>query len=595
MDNRHEKRNKRLVFDAFLIGIFGLILLRFFYLQIVRKEHYLGESERNRIREIVVQPTRGLVFDRYGNLLVDNAPAYSVFGIPYDLRKSDSVYFFLSQTLEISREELIEKIEKSPRGLFQPVKLKRDIDFKALSAIEESKLELPGVEYYIEPRRYYPSNVRASHILGYIGEISRQELARLESKGYQPGDIIGKAGIERAYEDVLKGVKGIYYTEVDAIGRKIRTLEETGAIPPVPGNNIFLTLDASLQACVESEMVDKRGGVIVIDVTNGEILAIVSKPDYDLEFFSKPLSPNDWSQMATHSEHPLFHRMIQSVYPPGSTFKLILAGAALEAQKVNLKWTVDCPGFKWVRGQLFECWKTEGHGEVALLEAIAQSCNVYFYNLMLRVGLGTWSDFCHKLGFGSLTGIDLIGESSGLVPDQNFMDQKYGKNLWAEGQLCNLAIGQGDVLVTPLQMTVLAAIVANEGTYHRPHIVKGIQDVNSGKLEAKTSRPHRTEGISPQTFQLLKKGMYLAVHSEHGTAVGLAYSGVAVAGKTGTAQNPHGEDHAWFIGFAPYLQPQIAFCIFIENGGSGSRSAVPIARKIVQYYFQNFASMELQR
>lgn len=582
-----DRKKKRFVFDFWLVVVFSILAIRFFFLQIVQSEQYFLKSEKNRIREIIRQPVRGLIFDRHGKLLVDNYPAYSVFGIPYDLQNSDSVLLKLSSILKTPKEELHTTLWKKRTGMFQPVKLKRDIDFQILSELEERKLELPGIEYYVEPRRFYSSSVRAPHILGYLGEVSPDELSKLASENYVQGDIIGKSGLEKEYEAALRGEKGVYYIEVDALGRKIRTLSDRKTFAARPGNHLHLTIDSGLQRIVEQALGSRYGGCVVLNVESGEVLALASKPDYDPVFFTKPRLPEDWQRLASDPEHPFYHRMLQSVYPPGSAFKLVLALAAIQEKTVDLDWTVTCSGYKMVGRQAFDCWKKGVHGTVALLSAIEQSCNVYFYNLMQKVGLDIWSQYGQLLRFGELTGIDLPEENHGLLPDRSYLNEKYGVTAGGEGQMCSLAIGQGDVLVTPIQMAVFAMIIANEGTFYQPRIVKGIQDAVTLELTQKIPLYHKIPHISPNSFRYVKKGMYLAVHGKAGTARGLAMSFVSSAGKTGTAQNPHGNPHAWFIGFAPFEQPEIAFCVFIENGGAGSQVAVPIAKKILTYYFSN--------
>jgi penicillin-binding protein 2 len=586
MNSVNTKKEKRLFFEILLVVAFVALFGRFFYLQIIRSEHYLGASEKNRIREMVVQPPRGLIFDRKGEILVDNDPAYSVYGIPYDLKNADTTYSRLSQILNTPVNDLKTIIKTQANGLFQPVKMKRNIPFDMLAQLEEQKLQMPGIEFEVEPQRTYPSGVKAPHVFGYLGEISPAELSFRVTQNYATGDIVGKKGLERVYEDDLRGKKGISFTEVDAFGRRIRSLNDGRVVNSEPGKNLFLTIDADLQRWAEAELEGAAGGIVVLQVKTGDVLVISSKPDFEPEFFARPRTLEQWSQLASDPNHPLYDRVLQGAFPAGSVFKIVLAAAALEAGVVDLSQMVTCPGFKRVGNKIFDCWKVGGHGSVNFLDAIEQSCNVYFYNLMSRVPLKRWYETGRDFGFGQVTGIDLNHESSGLLPDKDYLDQKYGVKGWGEGQLCNLAIGQGDVLVTPLQMAVFAMIIANEGTYYQPHIVKSIQDAATGVVTEKSNPVHKVTGISPATFQILKEGMYRVANGAAGTARSLAYSGVIAAGKTGTAENPHGKAHAWFIGFAPALNPEIAFCIFLENQGSGGAVAVPIARLLLERYFQ---------
>jgi len=554
---------------------------------VLQGEKYREVSERNRVREVPITPPRGLLIDRHGEVLVDNRPAYAVFAIPYEVRSSDGVLHVLSKGLGMDEGVLRERIRQVGAAYFTPVKLKRQIDFETLSFIEENKLDLPGVLYQIEPRRYYPAGVKAPHLFGYLGEVTDDELAVLKrtDEDYRAGDLIGKKGLERQYEAVLKGHRGYSYVEVDALGREVRPLPYSGSREAVPGVALHLALDAKLQRHLESLMEGKKGGAVVIDTRTGGVLALVSKPDYDPELFTKPLTPEIWSQLASNPDHPLYDRMVQSVFPAGSTFKLVLAAAALEKANLSLNWHVHCPGYFRFGNRTFECWKKQGHGRVSFFEAVEQSCNVYFYNLGLQVGLETWAEFAKAFGFGKPTGIDLPGESPGQVPDEAYLSARYGKGRWPRGLILNVSVGQGDLLVTPLQMAMLAAIIANDGLRIRPHLVEYMQDPAKGSISRLPVDSSRIPGVSKQTFQIIKQGMYLVVNGPKGTGRAAWVMEVPAAGKTGTAQNPHGDDHAWFIGFAPFDRPQIAFCVFVENGGKGGGVAAPIAGEIIRKYF----------
>lgn len=587
MNQATNRKEKRQVFDFLFLLIFAALFGRFFYLQIIRSEHYLGASEKNRIREIVQQPPRGLIFDRYGEILVDNDPAYSIYGIPYDLKNADSTFRRLSRFLNMPVTEIKGIIKNPANGMFQPVKIKRNVPFAMLAALEEHKLQIPGVGFGVEPQRSYPSGVKAPHVFGYLGEISPEELTYRRAQGYVAGDIIGKKGLESAYEAALRGEKGIEYMEVDVFGRRIRSLNNERVVNSQSGKNLILSIDGSLQRWAEAALEGQSGGIVVLHVKTGDVLVISSKPDFPPEFFAQPPSSEKWSQMVADPQHPLYDRVLQGAFPAGSVFKLVLAGAALEANAVDFSLTVNCPGYKQVGNKIFNCWKAGGHGTVNFWEAIEQSCNVYFYNLMSRVTLTQWYQAGRAFGFGAATGIDLNYESSGLLPNQEYLDQKYGKKGWGAGHLCNLAIGQGDVLVTPMQMAVFSMIIANEGTYYPPRIVKSIQNAATGELTETENPVRQVSGISPATFQKLKAGMYRVANGAAGTARSLAHSGVIAAGKTGTAENPHGPAHAWFIGFAPFDAPEIAFCIFLENRGSGGAVAVPVAQALLQRYFNS--------
>ncbi|MBN1155439.1 penicillin-binding protein 2 [candidate division KSB1 bacterium] len=576
---------RRLIFTVAFSLSFFILMTRFFYLQIYKQDKYIRESEKNRIREVMLQPTRGLIYDCDGEILVDNIPSYSVYAIPFEVQNADTVLELLSEIIDIPMIEMKSIIAKHKGSLFSPVKLKRMINFDMLSKIEESRLELPGIIYDIEPRRFYPSVVRAPHLFGYLGEISTKELEDDAGRKYQPGDIIGKKGLERVYDEQLKGVRGYRYIEVDALGREVRSLNSRPEILPIPGKNLHLSIDKKLQSFLESRMDSLRGGAVVVDCDNGEILALVSKPDYDPEMFTKPITQDLWDRLLNDPDKPLYDRMVQSIYPPGSTYKLVLATAALETGTIDQHWRSTCFGTYRFGRRNFDCWKLEGHGELDLLGAIEQSCNVYFYKLGLRLGLDYWSEFSTRLRMGIKTDIDLYEENSGIIPSTSYFDMKYGQGKWSKGLVLNLAVGQGDMLITPLQLAALAMIMANKGVYHPFHLVRYIEDPIDMSRHYTAIDSIQISGISKPTYDIVRQGMYGVVNGANGTARVCRFTDIEVAGKTGTAQNPHGEPHAWFIGFVLNRNPKIAFCVLVENGGSGSADAAPIARDIIRTFY----------
>ncbi len=582
-----EYLHKRWIFSAALVALFGLLVVRIFTLQVYNRAHYLQKSERNRIRMIPVKPARGLFIDGDSTVLVDNRPAYSVSLFPYEAKRRDSVLILLSNILEVPKATLFEKIASSERGDFSPVKMKRHISFRELAEIEERRLELPGILLEFEPQRYYPFGSVAPHAFGYLGEITEEELAAFADKNYALGDFIGKKGLEKNFEDALRGAKGYKYIEVDVLGREVGPITSVQPIPAREGRDLEICLDVALQSRIAESMSGLRGAVVVLDSRNGEVLALVSKPSFDLSIFTSIIKPGTWQSLLNDPEKPLFDRTVQGAFPPGSTFKLVLAAAALENGIITPEQEYECTGAKRLGRRLFDCWKAEGHGVVDLTEAIAQSCNVYFYNLSLEVGLGPWASYAKNFGFGALTGIDIPGEGAGSVPDAQFLDDRYGAGKWTRGMLLNLAVGQGDLLVTPLQMAQFAMAIANEGTYYTPHLVKKILDRSDNTETITGVTVHRVPGVSPETYRLLKRGMFNVVNAEKGTGRAAAVYGMHVSGKTGTAQNPHGDDHAWFIGFAPSENPRVAFCIFVENGGGGGAIAAPLARSFLEVYFEN--------
>jgi penicillin-binding protein 2 len=577
----------KLFYKGVTIFIFVVLIFRIGQLQLYSWERYFKESERNRIREIIIDPPRGVICDRNGEILVDNRPAYSVSVVPYEILKSDGPLNLLSSILSQPAASVKQKIKNEKVSNFMPVKIKRQVDFKILSELEEFRLDLPGVLHNVESTRFYPAGVKAPHIFGYLGEITSAELLERKDAGYRLGDLIGKSGLELQYEKYLKGEAGIDYVEVDVLGREIRDLTELSSQTPQPGKNVYLSINARLQRYLEDAMTGKRGAAVVLDARNGDVLAILSKPDYDPELFSSPLTPELWVQLINDEGKPLYNRVCQSLYPPGSTFKLSLAVAGLETGLIKPEQRIYCPGTFRLGNRLFDCWKKGGHGEMNFYDAVEQSCNVYFYTRGLEVGLENWSKFAKLFRFGQPTQIDLPNEGAGIVPDKLYFDKKYGEHGWTRGLIVNLAVGQGDLLVTPLQMAYFAMILGNEGKAFKPRLVKKIVDPISGQIMRSTVDSLRIEGIANETYKKIKQGMYLVVNGARGTGRGAGIPKIKVCGKTGTAENPHGEDHAWFIGFAPMDHPEVAFCILVENGGKGGAVAAPIARGILSLYFEN--------
>jgi len=580
------QQNRLLFLKRVLIFLFSLLFLRGFQLQVLRGSVYKEWSEKNHVRQIPVVAPRGFVFDKEGQILVKNRPSYSLFVVPYEFRKNPADQEIISSLLGISIEEIDARIDKVGGGPFTPVRLIQNMDFATLSVVEENRTDLPGIFYQIEPVRTYPSNVRASHVIGYCGEISSTELNSLKDREYRRGDIIGKSGVEGSYDNILRGERGYKYVEVDVKGREAGNFGGRRDIPPVPGRDIMLTLDRNLQEFVENLLDGKRGAAIVMDPRNGDILAMVSKPDYSLEPFAKGLPSAVWERLRTDPDKPFLNRAIQAQLPPGSTYKLVLTTAALEQRIIDPEEKVFCNGYFMLGKKLFHCWKPQGHGSVNLLDAIEVSCNVFFCQLGLRTGIDPLAKYGKLFGFGSLTRVDLAGESKGLLPDRGYLNKKYGKRGWGKGMIVNLSVGQGDILVTPIQMAKLASIIAMDGKFTVPHVVLSIKGQSSGIWKKKAFHPEQIGGISPKVFQILKEGMYRVINYPNGTGRAARVPNIEVCGKTGTAQNPQGEPHAWFVGFAPREMPRIVVAVVVENGGSGGGTAAPIAGMILRYFFR---------
>lgn len=395
--------------------------------------------------------------------------------------------------------------------------------------------------------------------------------------------MIGKKGLEKKYDTSLRGTKGVYFARVDAEGRDLGIINPDRNIEAISGMDLYLTLDYSFQQFAESLMVDKRGAIVALDPRNGRVIAFVSKPDYDPRLLSGKISKEVWSILQSDTAHPLYSRGIQSVYPPGSTYKLVTVIAALQEGIITPKWTAYCPGYFKLGRKTIHCWNAKGHGNIQLRDAIIKSCNVFFYQLGLKIGIETWAKYSMMFLFGQPTGIDLPNESRGLVPTYDYYIKKYGPNGWTRGNLANLAIGQGELLTTPLQMAQFAMFIANKGVVHRPHIAHYLYNKDTQKRLFFPTETNYIQGISDDVYEFIREGMKQVVAK--GTGWLGSIPGIEVAGKTGTAQNPHGEDHAWFIAFAPYDDPVIAVAVIVENGGGGGAVAAPIARKCMEKFF----------
>jgi penicillin-binding protein 2 len=560
--------------------IFLLYLGRLYQLQLIYRDEYGKKSEENSIRTIPREPVRGTIFDRNGTLVVDNRPAFSVTIMPFEFDRKNINY--LAQLLSLDPEFVSDRLKKGETySRFAPIKIKRDIDFKTLAALEENRSRLPGVDYEVESKRFYTTNAHASHVLGYTKEISEAQI-KILGEDYAPGDVVGSSGLEADYETTLRGRKGAELTVVNVRGQVIGRFEGgKNDVQAVQGDNLLLSMDFGLQAFAESLMTGRRGAVVAVDPNDGGVLALVSMPDYDLSLFSGVTTPELWRSLNEDEASPLFNRATLTRYPPGSTFKMVLAVAALESGTITPSWRVTCTGAFRYGNKVFK--DLHVHGSVDLIEAIQRSCNVYFYQLMLKTGLDPWSHYGAEFGFGRLTGIDIFEENPGILPTQAYMDRRYGRSGWTRGFLPSFGIGQGDVGVTPLQMALYAAALATKGEYNEPHVVHAV--VRSNPHSTDTVAPSlRMIDVSDATWSAVREGMRRVVEEPGGTGGMARVKGIQSGGKTGTAQNPHGPDHAWYIGFAPYDHPKIAIAVLVENAGFGGSVAAPIAGQCIERY-----------
>jgi len=572
--------SRRRTLTVLTVAVFVVFLGRLYQLQLIYQDEYGKKSEENSIRTISTEPVRGYMIDRAGRLVVDNRPSFTVTVMPFEFDPSniDRLSSMLSQDPAVVRERLRDGEQYSR---FAPVRIARDIGFRELSAIEENRARLPGVSYQTESKRYYPTGARASHILGYTKEISKSQIAALGDE-YRQGDVIGASGLEQQYDRVLRGKKGAHFSLVNVRGQVIGPFEGgSHDIDAVEGDDLMLSMDFGLQAVAESLMAGRRGAIVALDPEDGGILAMVSAPDYDLGLFSGVTPPEVWTALNRDEAKPLFNRATLTRYPPGSTFKMILAVAALEERIVSPSWRVECAGAYRVGNKVFK--DLHVHGSTDMLDAIQRSCNVYFYQLMMKAGLDPWAKYGALFGFGTATGIDIGEESNGLLPTTEWMNKRYGARGWTRGFLPSLAIGQGELGVTPVQMARYAMALANKGRLFKPHAVTAIRHKNNGQT---TRLPVEESDInvSESTWRVVREGMRRVVMEPGGTASLARIKGIEAAGKTGTAENPHGKDHSWFVGFAPFDHPKIAIAVLVENAGYGGSFAAPIAGICMEQY-----------
>lgn len=562
-----------------VIAIASIFIFRLMQLQIFERSVFEEKAAMNSIKAIEDIPLRGVFYDRNLRLLVENTPTYTVRITPAEYKKtSDSLLeAVLNLPLGSIRGILVKNKQYSK---FTPIKIKRGVDFTSIGWIEENSERLVGVSYIIEMQRGYLDSIMAAHLYGYTKEISPKLLDSDTAKYYSPGDLIGYNGIERKYESLLRGIKGYKYVVVDAKQREVSNFQHTlKNIPAIKGKDLVLSIDADAQKVAERELQGHIGAVVAIEPSSGEVLAMASSPTYDLNEFSYFTPRGYITQLYTDPAKPLFNRATMAAHPPGSTFKVLCAITALEAGLIDETYTYSCGG-GFTYGRFFKCHTA--HGPLNVIHAIEKSCNTFFYALIFKNGLERLAAMASKFGLGRKTGIDIMEESPGLIPTEKYYEKIYGKN-WPRGIMVSLGIGQGEVSVTPMQLAFYAGLIANNGKSHQPHVVKGY--LNDNKKFVPMSFPEVNTGVSQKTFDIVKQGMYLVVNGA-GTATNIKSQELQIAGKTGTAQNPHGKDHSLFICFAPFDHPKIAVAVLVENAGFGATYAAPIAQKVVAAYLK---------
>ncbi|MCK4436752.1 penicillin-binding protein 2, partial [bacterium] len=564
---------------------FLVLLSILWYKQIIRGDKYKDLSQRNYIRLVPLRACRGTVYDRKGRVLADTEPLFQLIIIPQELRNVRETAQKLAPLIDMEEAQILRKLKRHSFNPFKAVVIKNEVDMQVVTAIEERKSHLPGVFIQVEPRRSYPFHRLASHLLGYIGRISEEERAE-----YQADELIGRSGIEKEFDAYLRGRNGGREVLVNFRGEQVSILGEK---KPRAGNNLILTIDKELQEVAERSLRGRRGAVVAIAPENGDILALASSPGFDPNMFTKHLPPAQFEAVSKDPGRPLFNRAISGLYRPASTFKIVTASAALEKEVVEADTTLMCEGTYLRRGHPFLCWEKRGHSRINVVDALAYSCDIFFYKVGEVLGVENLSNFSRRFGLGEPTGVQLPFEDRGLVPAKGL------RRRWHLGEIFNLAIGQEESLkVTPLQMANLVAAVANGGTLFRPRIIKEIRSVDGELIKAIAVRELGNLRLSHRTLAIIKKGLWSAVNKDGGTGHRARLTSVEVAGKTGTDQvvmrkfSPGEEipyqlrDHAWFVAFAPYEKPQIALTVLIEHGESGGRVAAPIAKEILERFFQ---------
>jgi len=640
------------LFRLFAVNVLLLLVGQLFRLQIVEGPRYAGQAEQNRIRRVFTQALRGVIYDRTGKLLVRNLPSFSISVLPADLppRSStasaqpggtqlaksssrdghaatqqvptlseDIVLGRLARLLQMDKAEILRRVDAGRSDPFAPVLLKSNVERDVALMIEESRRELPGVVVDMLPVREYLEGPLLSGIIGYIGHITEEEYQtrKATDRTVSLNDMVGRMGVERVFDKDLRGQKGEKVVEVDANGREARALAQL--TQERPGNSLILTIDLELQRqatkALQQGLVRAKassGAVVILNPQTGEVLALVSLPSYDNNLFASPISEADWQRLVNDPNRPLFNRAIGGTYPPGSIFKIITATAGLQNGIMSWDTRIRCNGKIVIEDQYnpavkytFPCWVPTGHGYQNIIDALANSCDVYFYHIgggyyppdgsehFEGLGIERLNEYMRYFGLGRETGIDLPGEAAGVVPNNAWKLRQAWNTRgepWLTGDTYNLSIGQGYLLTTPLQMANVVAAIANGGTLYRPQLIYQVVDADGKLVRAFSKEVIGKVPISAGNLELIREGMRAAV--TRGTAVSANFPGLAVVGKTGTAEfgqvNEKGEHpaHAWFLSYAPENNPQVAMAVFIEGGVNGAKYAVPVAAQIYQYLYR---------
>jgi penicillin-binding protein 2 len=570
---------------ALVLSAFVIVIGQLWYLQVLEGGRFLDASDKNRIRVRPVAAPRGILFDRHGIPLVDNRPAFTLSLIPReldrDLERRQVALGRVAALLGIPYRELEESVARVSSDSFLPVRVRRGLTLDDVAKIEEWRLELPGVIVEVEPQRTYPSSRFAAHLLGYVREANEEQL---KQGRHRRGDMVGQTGLERLLDEHLRGRDGGESIEVDAMGRAVRLVQQT---EPHPGAQVITTLDRRVQEAAEQALEGRAGAIVVMDPRNGDVLAMASAPAFPIDRFTGTIDRDAWLAVVRDPEHPMLNRALQTQYAPGSVFKIVVTAAGLQEGTLTPMDRVHCGGEFHLGAWTFKDWKEGGHGTVDLHRAMVHSCNVFFYQAGLKVGGAAITKYASAFGFGRTTGVDLQSEKPGFLPGPRI---RRGRRIWQAGETVNLSIGQGALLVTPIQVARFMAAVANGGVLWKPRLVQRVERADRGTVYSDAGQVMGHVDLSPVVWAFLKQSLWSVVN-EGGTGSAARIPGLDVAGKTGTAQMiahskaSRGEDHAWFAAFAPANEPEVVVVVLIERGGKGGQVAAPIARKILNAIF----------
>lgn len=594
MPPEEQERVRRTISGVALVVLylFGLIFLRLWFLQLLEGEELRQRSEYNRIRLQESPPWRGMILDRTGQVLVANRPSYDLMVVLEDVADPPLLARRLATLLRLDAKQVTDQLEGARAAGANLLRLRTDLSWDEMSLVETYQPELPGVLVQVQPKREYRQKGLAAHALGYLGEISDTQLKSGRFPNYKMGDYLGRCGVELAWESYLRGKRGYRRIEVDAYGRELGQLDQ---MVSTPGANVFLTLDYRLQQEAEACLEGKAGAIVALNPRSGKILAMASAPTFPQEAFQRGLSPQEWQKLSTRKDHPLGNRCLKGQYPPGSTFKIVMALAGLEEKVITPQTVIYCAGTLPFGNHEFHCWRKGGHGGVNLHQALVQSCDIYFYTVGRRLGIERIAKWSHRFGLGEISGLNLDKEMPGLVASASWKLARFHQP-WQEGDTLSVAIGQGYNLTTPLQMAQVAAAIANGGVIYEPQLLEKVESPAGEVLYQFKPVVKSRLGAQPANLALVQKALQGVVAEGTGKAAKLPQ--VEVAGKTGTSQivslkkeKKGGKtpakylNHAWFVAYAPASEPQVAVAVLVEHGGGGGAVAAPLARRLLATAF----------